>query len=287
MQPHSKILRGLWARAIGGRSSALVAWPGVIGAVFAGLWQRRRTLRVRFALWVAGLLLAALLAFGVFVYLSMARSLAGAVDETLQLSAAQAIAAVNVEDGQISFGDSIPDPGDMQGRGLTIRILDSRGQVQQAAGMYHDLPVDQASLTAALEGQSTFVTQRNAIYLERIRLRTAPIVEDNQVIGIVQVAQSLADVDNTLRRLVAALLISVPLLVAVAGLGGYLLAARALRPIDAITRTARQISAEDLRARLNLPATEDEVGRLASTFDAMLARLDDSFQRERRFTADA
>ncbi|MEJ2555457.1 MAG: ATP-binding protein [Anaerolineae bacterium] len=73
----------------------------------------------------------------------------------------------------------------------------------------------------------------------------------------------------------------------IAGAGGYFLAAHALVSIDKITRTARQISAQDLSARLNLPGTGDEVGRLAATFDLMLARLDDAFQRERRFTADA
>ena len=89
--------------------------------------------------------------------------------------------------------------------------------------------------------------------------------------------------------MLAALLIGGPLLIIIAGLGGYFLAARALTPIDRITRTARHIAegGEDLSARLNLPATDDEVGRLASTFDAMLAKLDDSFQRERQFTADA
>jgi hypothetical protein len=51
--------------------------------------------------------------------------------------------------------------------------------------------------------------------------------------------------------------------------------------------TARRISAEELSARLNLPATDDEVGRLAATFDAMLARLDESFRREHQFIADA
>jgi signal transduction histidine kinase len=54
-----------------------------------------------------------------------------------------------------------------------------------------------------------------------------------------------------------------------------------------MTRTAQRISAEDLSARLNLPSTNDEVGRLAATFDHMLARLDEAFQRERQFTADA
>jgi signal transduction histidine kinase len=73
----------------------------------------------------------------------------------------------------------------------------------------------------------------------------------------------------------------------VSGLGGYFLASRALAPIDQMTRTAQRISAEDLSARLNLPSTNDEVGRLAATFDHMLARLDEAFQRERQFTADA
>jgi signal transduction histidine kinase len=83
------------------------------------------------------------------------------------------------------------------------------------------------------------------------------------------------------------LLIGGPLLVVIAGCGGYFLARQALTPIDKITRTARQISAEDLSARLNLPDTADEAGRLAFTFDSMLARLEHAFQRERRFTADA
>jgi signal transduction histidine kinase len=97
----------------------------------------------------------------------------------------------------------------------------------------------------------------------------------------------MEETKDTLERLVTTLLIGVPGLVAAAGLGGYLLAARALAPIDRITLTARRISAEDLTARLNLPGLDDEVGRLATTFDEMLSRLEQSFLRERQFTADA
>jgi signal transduction histidine kinase len=70
-------------------------------------------------------------------------------------------------------------------------------------------------------------------------------------------------------------------------LGGYFLASGALKPVNEIINTARRISAEDLSARLNLPDNGDELGRLAHTFDNMLARLDDAFQRERQFTLDA
>jgi signal transduction histidine kinase len=73
-----------------------------------------------------------------------------------------------------------------------------------------------------------------------------------------------------------------------AALGGYLMSASALRQINQITQTAQRIAGgDDLSARLNLPDTGDEVSRLAATFDAMLVRLDNSFRRERQFTADA
>jgi heavy metal sensor kinase len=107
------------------------------------------------------------------------------------------------------------------------------------------------------------------------------------LIGIVQVARSHDSVRETLDHLLSALLLAGPLSVLAAALGGYYLSARALAPIDRITRTARRISAESLSSRIGLPATNDEVGRLAMTFDEMLARLDGAFRREHQFAADA
>jgi signal transduction histidine kinase len=76
--------------------------------------------------------------------------------------------------------------------------------------------------------------------------------------------------------------------------GGLFLANRALGPIDRITRTAQRIGAEDLSERIDLRTSngwmgsaDDEVGRLARTFDAMLARLQSAFEQQRRFAADA
>jgi heavy metal sensor kinase len=252
--------------------------------------KRFNTLRVRFALWVAGLLLVALIAFGVFVYTSLARGLAASIDDSLQLSAVQTMAAVNIEDGQISISDSMPETSAIAGlreHGLTIRVLSTTGQIIQAVGPYRALPVVATSIDNALQRQPSFATVIEPAKPESIRFYTAPIDENGQIIGIVQVAQTATDMQETLNRLLAALLVSIPLLVCVAAVGGYALAARALAPIDQIARTARRISAEDLHARLNLPPTNDEVGRLARTFDEMLGRLDESFQRERQFTADA
>lgn len=252
--------------------------------------KRFSTLRARFALWVAGLLLVALLAFGVLVYVSLSSSLKAGVDDSLQLSAAQANAAVNIEDGELAVADGIPETPALSGlqeRGFTIRVLNTAGQMLQAVGPYHALPVVAADIDRAMQHQSFFTTVAAPTSADIIRFYTTPIVENDHLIGVVQVARTLEDVQDTLQRLLAALLISIPVLVCGAAAGGYLLAARALTPIDTITRTARRISAEDLHARLSLPATNDEVGRLAATFDTMLERLDASFQRERQFTADA
>jgi signal transduction histidine kinase len=72
----------------------------------------------------------------------------------------------------------------------------------------------------------------------------------------------------------------------IAAIGGYWLAGRALRPVNMITRMANEISATDLRRRLHLPP-RDEFGKLAATFDQMLARLEAAFKRQTQFTADA
>jgi signal transduction histidine kinase len=74
----------------------------------------------------------------------------------------------------------------------------------------------------------------------------------------------------------------------VASLGvGWVIAGRVLAPIERITSVARDIQATDLSRRIELGGPEDELRRLADTFDAMLARLDAAFAAQRQFLADA
>jgi signal transduction histidine kinase len=68
---------------------------------------------------------------------------------------------------------------------------------------------------------------------------------------------------------------------------GWVLAARALRPLHNITATARQLSAENLSDRINLQGPPDELKELADTFDGMLGRIDSAFESQRRFVANA
>jgi heavy metal sensor kinase len=83
------------------------------------------------------------------------------------------------------------------------------------------------------------------------------------------------------------LLLVLPVILLLTGLGGIFLANRTLHPIDQITRTAAEIGAGDLSHRISYQGPQDEIGRLAQTFDNMLSRLEAAFKRERRFTGDA
>src|SRR5215211_7409646 len=248
--------------------------------------KRINTLRVRFALWISVLILVILTAFSLSVYTSMERGLHTYVDESLSLNAAQVIASLNIEDDRLILSEHFPEEPentDLLEKGYTIRILSPQEEILQTFGLYYEVlpPVSLSNFSpffSTVEDPATGV---------RVRVYTIPVMEEGHFIAILQVAQSFEDIELALQRLLLTLLISVPLLVVISGLSGYWLAARALQPIDQITSTARRISAKDLSARLNLPVTDDEVGRLANTFDDMLSRLDKSFRRERQFTTDA
>ena len=103
---------------------------------------------------------------------------------------------------------------------------------------------------------------------------------------VIQVARSEAGMRQNLRQLAVILIIGLPLAVALAGFGGYTLARSALAPIERMTERARHITAERLSERLPVDNPDDEMGRLASVFNATLGRLEESFEQMRRFTAD-
>lgn len=249
--------------------------------------KRLQTLRVRFALWTAGLLLAVLILFGCFVYFVMGYNLRAVIDETLQAVATQLIVEVE-KGGRLPIEDIIEELQyeRLRAQGFSIRVQNVTGASSQLYGPYVPLLQPATNFTEALQ-PGRFSTSRDPQTDDKIRIYAAQIVTNQGIEGFVQMARNLNDVDRTLRLLFITLLVSGPLLILIAGVAGYFLAARALQPIAEITETARAISAQDLSARLHLPATEDEVGRLATTFDSMLARLEDAFRRERQFTGDA
>jgi heavy metal sensor kinase len=103
---------------------------------------------------------------------------------------------------------------------------------------------------------------------------------------VFQVGRTEAAMDQDMRRLALILIVGLPIAVALAGFGGYVLASGSLAPIESMTEQARSITAERLGERLPVHNSDDEMGRLATVFNETLGRLEESFEQMRRFTAD-
>lgn len=170
---------------------------------------------------------------------------------------------------------------------MLARIIGLDGTVIESVGPFSKLPVSREALNLSRSGRTDLDKANIPGDGTLVRIYTIAYRENGQVYGFVQVGQSLKSAQDTLHRLLLVMLFIIPTTLLFASVGGLFLANRALSPIDRITRTAQRISAEALTQRLDLALPDDEVGRLARTFDAMLGRLDEAFERQRRFTADA
>jgi heavy metal sensor kinase len=94
-------------------------------------------------------------------------------------------------------------------------------------------------------------------------------------------------VEQQLGEILVVLVLGLPVIVMLAGVGGYVLARRALAPIDRLAGEARRITADRLHERVSVTNAHDEIGRLAAVINDTFARLESSFDQLRRFTADA
>jgi signal transduction histidine kinase len=244
-----------------------------------------KSLRWRLTGWFVLMLSGVLIAFSGSAYLAAREVLLDNFDDTLKHQAGLIAQAIAFEDGQPALARdvrlTIPHSDDymtrLYRRDSTLVFADSRAAAE--------LPAPTDALEQAWRGKDNL--SRVQTEHETLRIATYPIVRGGKVVGALQVGVSMDDLEKTTRTLLKVLLVIASALLLVASGGGLFLANRALAPIDKLTRTAQRISAEDLSQRLDLRGPDDEVGRLALTFDAMLARLNTAFERQRRFAADA
>jgi heavy metal sensor kinase len=253
----------------------------VIAKAFRRVGGSFGSLRVRLTLWYVLLLALILAGFCTFIYLRLLRDLYSEADRLLVDEARGLASAVQTDDASNISGllNDVP-------AGTIVVIADTAsgsvlasqsGSTQAAADLRAIAvrPATDADIQGVtLAGDTTW------------RLATLTVTDANDTEWIVRVARSDRDVEAALRQLLAQMAFAVPLVLLVAIASGLFLAGRALDPIDAITRTAAQIGAEDLGRRLGLRG-RDELARLAATFDSMLDRLERAFDQQRQFTADA
>ena len=119
-----------------------------------------------------------------------------------------------------------------------------------------------------------------------LRILSIPVAENKKVAYIVQVASPLNSIHFAMARLKIMLAVLLPLTVLLTGITGAFFAKIALSPVDRIIKDIHQITAENLKKRTSIPDTKDEISRLASTFNDMLARLEYAFSSQRRFIED-
>lgn len=113
------------------------------------------------------------------------------------------------------------------------------------------------------------------------------IYNKETILAKIRVSKSLSYLNSSLTNIKIALLLSTPLFFGIFIIVITLLINKILMPVDKITKTASNFSEKDLSKRLDLPETDDEIGRLTKTFNKMLSKIENSFNQERQFTSDA
>ena len=161
-------------------------------------------------------------------------------------------------------------------------MLDASTDVNQASPM-----VDKATVERAIRGDSYFLT-REIVGQGKFRLyvRSAWWKEDGPTAALV-VGEPMARIENAVGKLGWQLLAGAPLMVLLAIAVGYLVAYQNLRPVGRMIEGVRNIDGRGLDRRLVVENPEDELGRLASTFNDFLDRLQRAVESEQRFVADA
>ncbi len=251
------------------------------------------TLRLKLTLYYLAILSAILLFCGIAIYTTLSRTLVMTIDQSLDVQARRFERAVKNSTSETGF-DIEPDASETPSEpGLNLppellQVIDHKGIIKDETHVHtHDeLAVDMPALMR-LPMQQTIYETVHTLASEEFRLATRRGRGYDQKDFYVRVGQPLAPLQRARSRLLLILGIAIPLALLLGSYGGLVLANQALRPVDQLTRAAEHISASDLNERVPVPDQNDELGRLAAQFNAMIARLQAAFERQRQFTSDA
>lgn len=239
------------------------------------------SIRWKLTLWYGGVLALVLTLFGTVVYLTLRHQLLTRIDRGLQEELADVLSEIK----------RARDEKSLQ-QWLQRRFAGHEGfdfQVTRANGQrFFVNPRFESVHLPVAEDQGPSSRFRNVELSSERRWRVISALQSGPGEDlIVQVARSLKPFDHELAELLFTFLLVGPFtLIAVVG-SGYFLARRALAPVDQITETAKQITAERLSHRIRVINPNDELGALAETLNSMIERLEQSFTEMQRFTADA
>ena len=200
--------------------------------------------------------------FSIFLYSELSRSLTARLDDTLA-SEADTAAVLFPDELQEMKGDAVAAAREVIGE---LKVRGDFVTIREGGRML-------AASPQSAPGRRG-----------RIAVRTVQAGGQDYTIAI---SASLDAIQAELAVVRRAIFIALPLILALAGLGGYGLATRSLRPLGWMAEQARRITGSNLETRIEIDNAAEELAVLVTSFNELLSRLDQSFDTMRRFVADA
>ncbi|MCU0561834.1 MAG: HAMP domain-containing protein [Desulfobacterales bacterium] len=236
------------------------------------LAELRRTLAFRLTLWYAGMfLLSAAIAFAIFLYLITA-ALRGRTDQEL-LAGVRSLSVVMVRQGLEAVKRQALLESQAAGeKKIFIQLVYPDGRLFSSSNMsyFQHIPVSAEAIGRMLaQGEPLLATVRSPDRSHEIRVVYA-LIGPGLVVHLGQAMEDLARVIEAFQRGFAVVMAA--LFVLAAGIGWFM-ARRALSGVENVTRTAQRISGGSLAERVPVRGREDEIDRLAVTFNRMLDRI--------------
>ena len=244
----------------------------------------RLPIRVRLTAWYIAVLAAIIGVLGPFVVLQFRADMRAAVDRDVRrtwLPLARQYAAAGLQDYASYSATVMPRHGADQVFDSGGRLLASWGPPDIRGSI---VPV--RGRADALRGRARMMTVSLGTESEPYRVLVAPVDRLGQR-HVLAVAAPLQPVEDSVERVLALLLFTVPAALVAASLAGWWLARKALRPVDRMTSKAEQIGIDRLDERIGVPRGADELAHLAVTLNAMLDRLQQGVAEKQRFVAHA
>lgn len=251
--------------------------------------------RWRLTFWFSFLLGIAMGGLGLLIYTVLDHQLMGDVDDRLNQLALQVHRDLNIPQQagpdllSIAPNRLMSSSSEFASPGLYVQILDATGNVvatsQNLRG--EQLPIEPWMILEGLRGRTNQETLAT-LTEDQVKVRTMPMIHGESVIGLIQVAQSLHHANQTLQMLAILLGTGVTGLWLMVTLVGWVMVGITLRPVSGIAQAAAEIAATgDFSARIEHSGPQDEIGRLAATFNRMTDRLEAILKSQQQFIADS
>lgn len=244
-------------------------------------WLTRRGVRWRSTVAVVLIVWVALLVGGATLVLVLRHSLISNVNEATSQRAADIAAQVGSDDIEAAR----PTVNASAGDGTLVQVITGTNTVVMSSPSLDGEPPITTSRPSPGQtaGQDIAVQAADS---ESYRVITVG-VDTPEGPAVVVAAQSLSDLAATYRTVAVLLAAGAPFLLLMVGAATWVAVGRSLAAVDTIRRRVESIESTDLHRRVPVPAADDEVGQLAVTMNAMLARLERSSATQRQFVSDA